>query len=274
MSQPESFTKEELKRDLRQRGITFPSNSTKDELVKLYRKKVSKVAKPRIEFSDEDVSHTHSPARRRKGTAQKKVSIDSYLPDIKTMSDEELIEELRDYGATPGPITNTTRLVYQKKLASFKAKGAVSVSHAPKSEEEEEVDYGDASDKDDLSSDDLLGEDSNDEDIIDVRVPLVAQYSQHRDRPVQVERQPEPPKLREDVLQRRPGPQSRDIRKSPSKPVRSQKPQHSAEASTTWCSCLGQTVAIILVLMLAVLLAVYLITGELSTKPLLEWVGQ
>ena len=56
------------------------------------------------------------------GTAQKKVSIDSYLPDIKTMSDEELIEELRDYGATPGPITNTTRLVYQKKLASFKAK--------------------------------------------------------------------------------------------------------------------------------------------------------
>ena len=46
-----------------------------------------------------------------------------------------------------------------------------------------------------------------------MRVPLVAQYSQHKDRPVQVERRPEPPKLREDVLQRRPGPQSRDIRK-------------------------------------------------------------
>ena len=72
MSQPESFTKEELKRDLRQRGITFPSNSTKDELVKLYRKKFSKVAKPRIEFSDEDVSHTHSPARRRKVSGVKR----------------------------------------------------------------------------------------------------------------------------------------------------------------------------------------------------------
>ena len=64
MSRPESLTKDELKRDLRHRGVTFSSNASKDELVKLHRQKLSKSLKSKIEFSDEDLSH--SPNRRRK----------------------------------------------------------------------------------------------------------------------------------------------------------------------------------------------------------------
>ena len=37
------------------------------------------------------------------------------------MSDKELMEELRKFGENPGPITDTTRGVYQRKLAKHLA---------------------------------------------------------------------------------------------------------------------------------------------------------
>ena len=37
------------------------------------------------------------------------------------MSDKELMEELRKFGENPGPITDTTRVVYQRKLAKHLA---------------------------------------------------------------------------------------------------------------------------------------------------------
>ena len=55
-------------------------------------------------------------------TAQKKISIETYLPSVKLLSDEELVEDLKEHGVIPGPITESTRSVYQKKLASLKTK--------------------------------------------------------------------------------------------------------------------------------------------------------
>ena len=57
-----------------------------------------------------------------KATAQKKISIETYLPSVKLLSDEELVEDLKEHGVVPGPITESTRSVYQKKLASLKTK--------------------------------------------------------------------------------------------------------------------------------------------------------
>ena len=48
------------------------------------------------------------------------------MADVARLSDEELVEELRRYGEDPGPIVETTRGLYQKKLARLmgeKAKG-------------------------------------------------------------------------------------------------------------------------------------------------------
>lgn len=53
--------------------------------------------------------------------------IDSYLGQVARLSDQELLEELRALGESPGPVTDTTRAVYQRQLARHmadKAKGA------------------------------------------------------------------------------------------------------------------------------------------------------
>ena len=43
------------------------------------------------------------------------------MADVCQLSDEELMEELRQFGETPGPIVDTTRGLYQKKLARLMA---------------------------------------------------------------------------------------------------------------------------------------------------------
>lgn len=60
---PESRTKDELKRELKKRGVDFPHNATKDELVRLYREQ--KVGRSAVELSS-DEEGSRSPARRRK----------------------------------------------------------------------------------------------------------------------------------------------------------------------------------------------------------------
>lgn len=64
---PESRTKEELKRELRKWGVDFHSNTTKDELVRLYRER--KVGRSAMELSS-DEEGSRSPARRQKVRAR------------------------------------------------------------------------------------------------------------------------------------------------------------------------------------------------------------
>ena len=43
------------------------------------------------------------------------------MAGVSQLSDEELMEELRRYGEEPGPILDSTRGLYQKKLAKLMA---------------------------------------------------------------------------------------------------------------------------------------------------------
>lgn len=43
--------------------------------------------------------------------------MEHYTRQIADYSDSQLIAELKKYGMNPGPITATTRVLYQKKLA-------------------------------------------------------------------------------------------------------------------------------------------------------------
>ena len=45
----------------------------------------------------------------------------SYMASVSQLSDEELAEELRAYGEEPGPVMESTRGVYQRKLAKLMA---------------------------------------------------------------------------------------------------------------------------------------------------------
>ena len=54
------------------------------------------------------------------------------------MSDEELAEQMRAFGEEAGPIIDTTRGVYQRKLAKLMAERAKGEEEGEEEEEEEE----------------------------------------------------------------------------------------------------------------------------------------
>ena len=66
-----------------------------------------------------------TPAKSKKVAAAK---IDTYLPQVETLSDKALSEQLQTYGENVGPITGTTRTVYERKLAKLMATGGGELS--------------------------------------------------------------------------------------------------------------------------------------------------
>lgn len=60
-----------------------------------------------------------TPTRAKRYT--KVSSPDHYMEDVSKMSDSELARELKQYGINVGPITSSTRSVYQRRLAKLKA---------------------------------------------------------------------------------------------------------------------------------------------------------
>lgn len=65
------------------------------------------------------VAHTSLQPQAKRPT--KVVKSDTYLAQVTQMSDGELVQQLRKFGEDPGPITDTTKGVYQRKLAKHLA---------------------------------------------------------------------------------------------------------------------------------------------------------
>lgn len=257
---PESRTKEELKRELKKRGVEFHNNATKDELVRLFREQ--KVGRSAMELSS-DEEGSRSPARRRK-LAQKAAAANAelFLQDIRQLTDKELAAELKNYGFD-GPVVATTRAVYERKLANFRAEDAKS-SKGTRSKEE--VDFGDLSD-DSGSDQSSIGEDTPEPGRKEASVPLVAQYiatpprqraSQHREGQHASQRLP---KVESGSRQRAHQPLTGLERKAKPVPSRSRPPSHGS-SPPGWCSCLLQVVLIIVALLLTVLALTYVLTGQ------------
>ena len=121
---PEHLTKERLKHELTVHKVPFSPNDSKDVLVKLYRNEVmARDKEPGCDLSsDEELARPLSSKKHSRTT--KLANAEAYVAQVEALTDEELLEELRKHGVLAGPILDTTRAVYRKKLAQAMAEQA------------------------------------------------------------------------------------------------------------------------------------------------------
>ncbi|XP_042216006.1 LEM protein 2-like isoform X2 [Homarus americanus] len=108
------LTKEQLKNELISHGVDLPSPSArKEEYEQLYQKYVAPVEQSKGDFSsdDEDMPVNDVDAQASSNTS---LVINGF--DVCKLDDDELFAKLKSFGAVVGPIVDTTRMVYQKKL--------------------------------------------------------------------------------------------------------------------------------------------------------------
>ena len=127
------LTKDELKSALVTHGVELNlSSAKKDELLELYDEYVAPNDLKAGEFSsdDEDLplkSLKKKTSKSSKAASEKSAKVSKELTEensfivgdiqIKDLNDEELIQYLTKYGIDVGPIVDSTRSLYQKKLA-------------------------------------------------------------------------------------------------------------------------------------------------------------
>lgn len=133
-----SLTKEELKNSLINHGIAPPpATARKDEFVALYEEHVAPIDEQAGEFSSDDevtvsprkkkssqssVKSTASSTKSSKGS-KKVVTEESSVVvgevDVDALDDQELFKLLKENGVDAGPVGDSTRSLYKKKLAQI-----------------------------------------------------------------------------------------------------------------------------------------------------------
>lgn len=127
---PNNLTVDKLKKELSEHNVPLPKYPKKEILVELYRMNVpnsaGKTGAYRLEFSDEDEVLENAKSRKSLSAVSKRRSVTTRSRDeavfsssginVSNMSDAELMETLQQHGADVGPVTETTRTVYEKKL--------------------------------------------------------------------------------------------------------------------------------------------------------------
>ncbi|XP_043943755.1 thymopoietin isoform X2 [Protopterus annectens] len=123
LEDPSVLTKEKLKGELLANKVPLPSGDhKKDVYVKLYKKHLTVRNKNPDNFSSDDEADTVVTVRSRIGTRRatkkpdkpRREEKEEY--DVTELSNEELKEQLIKNGINPGPITESTRKVYEKRL--------------------------------------------------------------------------------------------------------------------------------------------------------------
>lgn len=137
MSNPLLLTKAKLKEELLQHNIPLPkSDAKKQAYIDLYTEHVLKGepeddlteenSDKQSEESDTEVTFKNSSSKTRtnvhKGSGDyiNKTEENPVMESVTDLTDAELAQELRSRGADPGPVTATTRKVYEKKLLKLR----------------------------------------------------------------------------------------------------------------------------------------------------------
>ncbi|XP_043963460.1 thymopoietin a isoform X2 [Gambusia affinis] len=130
LDDPSVLTKDKLKSELVAHNVELPSgNQTKDVYVQLYLKNLTvqnerNVAAVVLDAfsSDEELppvvasNKSHSSGRK---AARKSNQHQLEQVDVTSLTDESLRDELQKHGMKVGPIVDSTRKLYQKKLQKF-----------------------------------------------------------------------------------------------------------------------------------------------------------
>ncbi|XP_007577212.1 lamina-associated polypeptide 2, isoforms beta/delta/epsilon/gamma-like isoform X1 [Poecilia formosa] len=127
LDDPSVLTKDKLKSELVAHNVELPSgNPTKDVYVQLYLKNLTvqnqknAVAVVLDAFSsDEELPPVVAPNRRRSSGRKAARKSDKHHLDVASLTDESLRDELQKHGMKVGPIVDSTRELYQKKLQKF-----------------------------------------------------------------------------------------------------------------------------------------------------------
>ena len=143
-----SLTKEQMRNALISHGVTNlpPQGAKKEELLALYEEHIVPATNGACDFSsDDEVSLKPSPTKRAstaskasrvsnvskaskasKASKSSKKAVpvveDSMIVDgvdVSALSDDELFEKLQQHGISAGPIVDSTRKLYQKKLVAI-----------------------------------------------------------------------------------------------------------------------------------------------------------
>jgi len=138
-----SMTKEELKAAIINHGLSPPpSNARKEEFVEMYNEHVAPVADEAGEFSSDDevsISPTKrssqksrtsakSPRVSKAGGASPDTTVEMTPSaaaaangdvDVESLDDDQLRDLLKENGVDVGPIVDSTRPLYKKKLANI-----------------------------------------------------------------------------------------------------------------------------------------------------------
>lgn len=114
-----SLTKEQLKNELISHGVQPPpANARKEEFVKLYQQHVAPIASQKGDFSSDEETETAAEAAPAAAAEAAAVDAADAAVDVTALSDEDLYEQLVQHGIPVGPIVDSTRAVYQRKLAA------------------------------------------------------------------------------------------------------------------------------------------------------------
>lgn len=174
-SNPHLLTKEKLKSALKANGIPLPKTEQKKAFyVELYLQRLTSQNDDEYSSDESEGTSESSPIGAHKklpAKPAKKIVLNKRvkggLPyDVSALSDGDLARQLKSFGATIGPITDSTRVLYQKKLAKLLTEEleAPSSKFSPKQKKTsppkpqrrmEHADFSDGYDDDDGSTEEL-----------------------------------------------------------------------------------------------------------------------
>jgi len=153
---PVNLTKEQLKNELISHGVQPPpTNSRKEEFIRLYEQHVAPIVSLKGDFSSDEENEVNE-AVENQGLMQVNEATELICGglNVAELSDEELFAQLQSFGIPVGPIVDTTRSIYQKKLAAILQKGSM-VEATPEQSNGADEKFSD-SEEDDVSVTELV----------------------------------------------------------------------------------------------------------------------
>ncbi|KAL0276093.1 UNVERIFIED_CONTAM: hypothetical protein PYX00_003751 [Menopon gallinae] len=114
-----SLTIDQLKKSLTEQGIALPpAGSKKADYVRLY-EQYSTLNENLGDFYSSDDENPPRKSSQTISSSSSPSKIESIIKEVERLTDDELYSQLKELGASIGPVLKNTRKVYEKKLVKL-----------------------------------------------------------------------------------------------------------------------------------------------------------